>query len=161
MKNLTPIQIIVPAAVAGVLVLAGVGVGFAVQDDDEALPRPIAAGFAGDARGGPGPEHGPGMRGMRGGPGGPRGHHRRLGGGPGAKLGLSPAGLQVLRDIRQAVGRQAPRVAGPILDRAVRERKLTKQQADQIRQHLQRHAQRAQDGPPGPPPPPGGPPPPG
>ena len=130
MKNLNPTQIIVPAAVAAVLVLVGVGIGVAVTDDGD--ERQVARALAGERGLRDGPRGGPG----RGGPGfGRRGDRR---GGPGAGPAADRELLEVLRDVRRAVNRQSPSIAKPILDRAVREKKITQAQADRIRERLER-----------------------
>jgi hypothetical protein len=140
MKNLNPTQIIVPAAVAAVLMLVGVGIGVAVSDNGD--DRRVARGPAGDRPGLPdGPRGRPG-RGPDGGPG-PGGFGVRPGppggpGGPGAGVQADPELFEVFRDVRQAINRQAPSIAKPILDKAVREKKITQAQADRIRQQLER-----------------------
>jgi hypothetical protein len=130
MKNLNPTQIIVPAAVAAVLVLVGVGIGAAVTDDGDdrrvARALPGERGLRDGPRGGPGPGPGRGGLGLRGG----------RGGGPG--VAADPDLFEVLRDVRQAVNRQTPSIANPILDKAVREKKITQAQADRIKERLQR-----------------------
>jgi 3-hydroxyacyl-CoA dehydrogenase len=47
----------------------------------------------------------------------------------------------VLSDVRQAVAKDAPKAAGPILDKAVKDKKITKAQADSIRQRITQLAQ--------------------
>jgi hypothetical protein len=131
MKNLNPSQIIIPAVLAAVLVLVGVGIGVAVTDDgddDRAVARalPGERGLRDGPRGGePGPRGGPGggfgLRGDRGGP-----------------AAGDPDLAAVLGDVRAAINRQAPSIAKPILDKAVRERKITQAQADRIRERLER-----------------------
>jgi hypothetical protein len=132
LKDLRPSHIAIVAGIGAVLVLAGVGIGAAVSDDGsgERVNAPFGRGFE---RGGP--DHrgfrgdGPGDHGFRGGgPGGP-GFRK---GGPGLDQNLA----QILRDINQAIAKDASKVAGPILDKAVKDKKITKAQADSIRQRL-------------------------
>jgi hypothetical protein len=117
------LQLLVPALLAAGLVLAGVGVGAAIDDDG---PQLRAA-----ARPGPHPWPAPG--------GGPPGFDR---GGPGlGPRAVSPGIRAVLLEIRRAMKDQAPRIADPIIDRAVGSKRITAQQADRIRERLERRAE--------------------
>jgi len=74
-------------------------------------------------RGGPRP----GGPGHRGGPGGPGWGH-----GPGGP-GIDRQGMGVFRDVWAAVRKQAPAVAGPIVDQAAKDGKITQAQADELK----------------------------
>ncbi len=124
MKKLTPSQIVIPAVVAALLVLAGMGIGVAVSDGDQDFSRQ-AAGAEGRLPAGDRLERHLGPRGLD----------------RGARL--HPGVRAVLIDIRRAVARRAPEIARPIIDKAVRERSISREQADRIRQRLGRLQQRA------------------
>ena len=154
LKELRPSHIAIVAGIGAVLVLAGVGIGAAVSDNGggERVRAPFDRG-----PGGPGSPDGHGFR--RGGPGGPGGPSSPgfHGGGPGFRKGGPGPGLgfdqnvgQVLLEINQALAKDASKLAGPILDKAVKDKKITKAQADAIRQRL---SARAAGGGPGPGPP--------
>ncbi|UGS37454.1 hypothetical protein [Capillimicrobium parvum] len=69
---------------------------------------------------------------------GPRGPGHRTGPGPGhrpgpAGPGFSRQDMSVLRDVWQAVRRQAPAVAAPIVDLAVKDGKITQAQGDELK----------------------------
>lgn len=134
-----------------VLALGGVLVGSQLKDDEA---HGNNAGFHG---GGPGGFGGPGEpgRGFHGGPGGPgqdfHGGPGGPGGGPGPGAALADPDLrQVLQDVRAAVGKDAAKVSTPIIDKAVKDKKISKAQGDQIKQMIQQRAQGRP--PPGPPP---------
>lgn len=86
--------------------------------------------------GGPGPM-GPG--GHRGGPFGPGygGHGGPMGpghrGGPFGRQAPSAATAAVFGDVAQAIAKQTPSVAGPIVDKAVADGKITKAQGDELK----------------------------
>lgn len=82
-----------------------------------------AGGVGGHGFPGPGPT-GPGQR------GGPFGHSH---GGPGHRGGPSAATAGVAGDIAQAVAKQAPTVAGPIIDQALADGNITSAQADALK----------------------------
>ena len=124
MKNLSPSQIIVPAVVAALLVLAGVGIGVALSGDDEGFSGQAARAQGDSTRADRGPHR-------RGHPVLPRAGR------------VDPAVRAVLLDIRRAVAQRAPEIAKPIIDRAVKDRRISPEQADRIRQRLGRLQQHA------------------
>ena len=135
LKELRPSHIAIVAGIGALLVLAGVGVGAAVSDNGDGGGERVRAPF--DR--GPGGPDGHGFR--RGGPGGPGGpgFHGEGPGGPGFRKdgpGFDQNVAQVLRDINKALANDASKLAGPILDKAVKDKKITKAQADAIRQRL-------------------------
>jgi polyhydroxyalkanoate synthesis regulator phasin len=79
--------------------------------------------------GGPG-SRGPGF-GHRGGPG--SGHHGGWGAGRAGRGAPSAATAGVIGDIAQAIAKQAPSVAGPIIDQARSDGKITGAQADELK----------------------------
>jgi polyhydroxyalkanoate synthesis regulator phasin len=80
--------------------------------------------------GGPGFRGGPGF-GHRGGPG--FGHHGSWGPGRAGRSAPSAATAGVIGDIAQAIAKQAPSVAGPIIDQAIVDGKLTQAQSDELK----------------------------
>ena len=139
-RSAVPDHIAIVAGIGAVLVLAGVGIGAAVSDSGGGGER-VRAPFDRDpAR--PGRSRLPARRPRRPRrarrPGGP-GFHGSGPGGPGFRKGgpgFDQNVTQVLRDINQAVATDASKLAGPILDKAVKDKKITKAQADAIRQRL-------------------------
>jgi hypothetical protein len=80
--------------------------------------------------GGPGFRGGPGF-GHRGGPG--FGPHSGRGPGRASRSAPSAATAGVIGDIAQAIAKQAPSVAGPIIDQAIVDGKLTQAQSDELK----------------------------
>jgi hypothetical protein len=149
LKKLRPSQLAIIAGVAVILVFAGIGIDRTVGDGGgHARGERVRAPFGGD--GGPGGRDfrhgGPGGPGFRRGDGGPfRGGPGGFGGpgGPGGpgQPGANPNLPQVLMDIKQATAKQASQTAGPILDKAVKDKKITKAEADMIRQRISQMGQ--------------------
>src|SRR5205085_11296632 len=139
---LRPSHMAIIAGLGVALVAGGIGIGTAINDDGngERVNAPFGRDFK---HGGPGPRgfrrDGPGEPG--GGPNGPgpgygfRGGQGGQGPGPGGP-GFDPGIRQVLMDIQQAIAKDASKTAGPILDKAVKDKKITKAQADAIRSRL-------------------------
>ena len=130
MRNLRLSQIVLPAAVGALLVIAGVGVGVAVEGDDEAT---VAAPAAERAELPPEPPPDVERRFRR-----PRFPPRAFRGG---RL-LEPEVLEVLEEIREELAKQALEVAEPILDDAVEDDRISEEQADRIRERLGRLGER-------------------
>jgi hypothetical protein len=111
MKNVPLSQIAIGAAAGAALVVAGVAIGAAVDDGGRGAAFEPAAQEV-ESRDGP-----------------------RFGGRPGGAL-ADPQVRAVLEEIREAVARKASAIADPILDEAVKDGKIDKDQADRIRERL-------------------------
>lgn len=160
LKNIAPSRLILIGAAGIALLAGGIGIGAAVNGDDSSntASRSRDGYRAGhDGRGGPG-FPGRGKRGGPGGPGGPQGGPGQGGPGPGGPgPGGRPGGpggqpipanvVTVLQQIRQAVAKQGPSIAKPILDQAVKAKKITAAQAKQVSDRIAARAQRVDDGP--------------
>jgi hypothetical protein len=160
MKNIAPSRLILIGAAGIALLAGGIGIGAAVNGDDSSNTAARSHDGNGKGhdgrgqrgeRGGPGYPGGPGGPGPGGGPGGPPGGPGGPGGrGPGGPGGQAvPANvIAVVQEIRQAIGKQGPSIAKPILDRAVKAKKITAAQAKQISDRIAMRSQRAGTAPP-------------
>ncbi len=77
----------------------------------------------------------------RGGPG--AGPWRGRGHGPGFGHAGSAAQAAVLADVAKAIAKQAPTIAAPIIDQAVKDGKLTQAEADELKERIAERAKRA------------------
>jgi polyhydroxyalkanoate synthesis regulator phasin len=116
-------------ALAAPIISAAVTAGTITQAQADQLTARIAAMASGTGRGGLGIFGGPG-----GGPGfGPGGHDQGGARGPGKAGAVSDATRAVLQDVATAVLKQAPSVAGPIIDGAVSAGTITSAQGDALK----------------------------
>ncbi len=107
-KLILPIGLVVAIAAAGLSLASSGGGGSSGSSDSAGSFTPIANGAAGNDRNKRGPRF-----------------HREF---------LDEDVHAVLEDIRAAVAKQAPEIAGPIIDKAEGDGKITKAQADKLRQ---------------------------
>jgi hypothetical protein len=107
-KLIVPIGLVVAIAAAGLSLASGGGGSSSGSSDSAGSFTPIANGAAGNSRNKRGPRF-----------------HREF---------LDEDVHAVLEDIRAAVAKQAPEIAGPIIDKAEGDGKITKAQADKLRQ---------------------------
>jgi ribosomal protein S20 len=119
--------------VAAPIISAAVTAGTITQAQADQLTARIAAAASGTGRGGFG-IFGGGFGGPGGGPGfGPGGHDQGGARGPGKAGAVNDATRKVLEDVATAVLKQAPSVAGPIIDSAVSAGTITAAQGDQLK----------------------------
>jgi hypothetical protein len=139
MRDMSPRRILLAGAVAGALVLAGVGIGMAVSDRESA-PDAVNAGQAERPRSGP---SGGGRAALR---TRERPHARRaflLR--PGARLAgrPDPDVREVVRQIRLMLAAEAPDVADKVVADAVEDGRITIRQGQRVRQRVERFSELA------------------